>query len=182
MNRFAWIALSPVLLGATAQAARAIPALPSGPDGGPAIYCTATTSSCGTVPTIAGPDGTTSYASSGTGTFNVTINPVPGVQQPAILIYTNQGAAAFPAITPYGLLCIKNAGLHRVLPPIQPQGPLCGATYVFDFGNYIATQTVNPALLPPNLPATVDMQGWYRDAANPSSANLSNALGFVVTP
>ncbi len=147
----------------------------------PSLYCTATTSSCGTAPTIGGPAGSTSFAGSGPGTFDVTVTPVPGGQQPAILIYTNQGPAAFPAITPYGLLCIKNAGLHRVLPPMVPQGAPCSATYTFDFGNYIATQTVNPALLPPNLPATVDMQGWYRDAANPSSANLSNAMSFVVT-
>ncbi len=149
---------------------------------GPTLYCAANTSSCGTAPTIGGPSAATSFASSAPGTYDVTVTPVPGGLQPAIAIYTNEGPATFPAVTPYGPLCIQAGGLHRLMPSIVPAGAPCNATYTFDFGKHLATQTTNPALLPPNLPSSVDIQVWYRDETSPSGAHLSNAMSFTVTP
>lgn len=153
---------------------------------GPEIYCTAKTHSCGSVPTIGGPAGITSQATSGAGTFDVTCGPVnPGSF--GIMIYSTDGKLQPPLTTNYGLLCIGNT--FRVNPPSTGAvGGPCAATYTFDFGTYLATQSQNPALTPAGLAlsggAIVDMQVWYRDNGfpPPGNANFSNAMRFIVLP
>ncbi len=150
----------------------------------PEIYCTAKMTSCGSTPTIGGPSGITNQSTSGAGTYDVTCGLVdPGTF--GIIIYSTDGQTVPPAATVYGTLCIGNT--FRVNPPSTGAvGGPCAATYTFDFGTYLATQVANPALSPAGLAAsggaTVDMQVWYRDPPNPGTANLSNAMRFVVLP
>jgi len=150
----------------------------------PEIYCTAKMTSCGSTPTIGGPSGITDQSTSGAGTYDVTCGPVPPGTF-GIVIYSTDGKLVPPAATVYGTLCIGNT--FRVNPPSSGAvGGPCSAVYTFDFGTYLATQVSNPALTPAGLTAsggaTVDMQVWYRDPPNPGTANLSNAMRFVVLP
>ena len=151
---------------------------------GPSIYCTAKPSSCGTTPTISGPAASTSQSLAGPGSFDVTVGLVPSGFNPSILIYSTGGALATPINGPYGYLCIKpGTGFFRVLPPVQPSaGSGCDSTYVFDFGNYLATQMPDPFLKQPSLPRLVELQAWYRDPPSPNGANLSNAMTISVVP
>jgi len=152
---------------------------------GPEIYCTSKKSSCGSTPTIGAPAGMTSQAASGPGTFDVTCGPVPPGKY-GLVFYTTNGKRPLPVNISYGWLCIAD-GTFRVLPPSTGAvGGPCAATYTFDFGNYLATQVGNAALTPAGLAASggavVDMQVWYRDPPNPGTANLSNAMRFIVLP
>jgi len=148
------------------------------------IYCTAKMTSCGSVPTIGGPSGITDQSTSGPGTYDVTCGLVdPGTY--GIIIYSTDGKLVPPVASLYGTLCIGTT--FRVNPPSTGAvGGPCAATYTFDFGSYLATQSSNPALTPAGLALsggeTVDMQVWYRDPPNPGTANLSNAMRFVVLP
>lgn len=148
----------------------------------PAAYCTAKVSSCGTAPTITGPGPATSQGASGPGSYDISFGPVPGGPSPAIAIYTTNGPVANPVANAFGFLCINGTGMFRVPPAILASGAACSATYAVDFGNFLATQSADPALLPSNLPAIVDLQGWYRDPADPGFANLTNAITFQVDP
>jgi hypothetical protein len=149
----------------------------------PEYYCASKTTSCGSVPAIFGPDGLISQAAQGAGTFDVTLGLVePGTF--GIIIYSTDGKSVPPVVSAYGTLCIGNT--FRVNPPSTGVGGPCAATYTFDFGTYLATQSANPALTPAGLAvsggAVVDMQVWYRDPPNVGGANLSNAMRFVVLP
>ena len=148
----------------------------------PQTYCTSKPSSCGTAPFLMGPAASTSQGASGPGSFDITVDPVPGGNSPALAIYTTTGRQAVPILGALGFLCIDGGGLFRVLPPTGATGPACAASYVIDFGAFLATQTADAALLPPNLPAQVDLQAWYRDPPNVGGANLTHALSFEVTP
>src|SRR5688572_1083472 len=129
----------------------------------PAVYCTAKASSCGTQPTVGGPSSTASV-SAGAGSYDVSCGPVPGGLRPGVIVYTTNGAASAPLITSFGTLCIQmGAGFFRVPQPAFPAGTGCSAAYAFDFGAYLATQGVNPALV---AGASVDLQVWYRDPPN----------------
>ena len=145
----------------------------------PEIYCSAKASSCGTQPTLGGPSAMASV-SAGTGSFDVTCGPVPAGPKPGVIVYTTNGAALVPATTSFGTLCIQpGPGLFRVPQPALPVGAGCFASYAFDFGGYLAAQSVNPALA---AGATVDLQVWYRDPQNSGGANLSNAMSFGLLP
>jgi hypothetical protein len=149
------------------------------------IYCTAKMASCGSTPTIGGPSGITDQGTSGPGSYDVTCGLVdPGSF--GIMIYSTDGKLIPPAASIYGTLCLGGT-VFRVNPPSTGAvGGPCAATYTFDFGSYLATQTQNPALMPAGLASsggeTVDMQVWYRDILSPGGANLSNAMRFIVLP
>jgi hypothetical protein len=153
--------------------------------GGPEVYCTAKQTSCGSTPTIAGPAGITSQAASGAGTFDVTCGPVPPNNY-GLLIYSTSGKRPVPVNNSFGWLCIADQVFRALPPSTGAVGTGCDAFYTIDFGTYLATQTNNPALTPAGLAVSggeiVDMQLWYRDPPNPGTANLSNAMRFIVLP
>ena len=159
--------------------------LDAGCDNGPVIYCTSKVTSCSTTPTIGTASGITSQSASGTGTFDVTCGPVP-TGNFGLLIYSTAGQQP-PLVNSFGTICVNMAvGFNRITPPTYSAGPACDASYTFDFGDFLATQTVDPNLSPATLALTggqvVDMQCWYRDPPNPASANISNAMRFIVLP
>ncbi len=142
----------------------------------PTTYCTAKANSI--------PGCISSFATSGTpnisgGAFEISYVPVPGGLL-GLFVYTTQGAASAPNITPYGLLCIDNSSMFRT-PATQAGGTNgdCNGSYMHDFVQFFNTQTANPSLA---IGADVDMQCWYRDPPNPGSANLSNVLRFRACP
>jgi hypothetical protein len=145
------------------------------------VYCTAKPSSIpGCVPALQPP--CTASLSGGPGSADIVCGPVPGGSNPAILVYTTQGAAASPAQTPFGFLCIQTgAGFFRVGPPRFPGGSpgTCSGSYTFDFGAFLASGPKDPNLV---AGATVDVQIWYRDPANVGFANLSEAGRFQLEP
>ena len=155
----------------------------TGGNGGPRRYCASLPASLpNCVPDIGAATDTASVGG-GAGSYDVTVGPVPGGgAEPAILVYTTNGPQAVATTNPYGFLCITpGAGFFRVKPAIFATGTSgnCDGLYTWDFGGYLATQTLDPALV---AGATVDMQGWYRDTGNPGTANLSNAMTFFLIP
>ena len=148
-------------------------------DPGPTVYCTARTTSCGSTPTLSGPSAWASL-SAGAGSYDVACGPVPAGTNPGLVLYTTRGPAANPVGSPFGFLCIATGpGLFRIPQATMPQGIGCAASYTFDFGLHLATQTVDPNLV---AGATVDLQLWYRDPANTNGADLSDAMGFTLVP
>jgi hypothetical protein len=146
---------------------------------GPTVYCTAKTSSCGSAPTIAGPSAMASL-SAGSGSFDVTCGPVPGGASTSILFYSTGGPVLYPIQATLGFLCVTpGAQLFRVPGISLPVGAPCAAQYTYDFGNHLATQTLDPNLVAGTY---VDMQAWYRDPANPGASNFSNAMWFGLLP
>ena len=151
------------------------------PDCGVVTYCTSKpTSIAGCVPSIQVP--CSASLSGGAGSANVHCGPVPGGPQPGLLIYTTNGAAANPASTPFGFLCIQGgAGFFRVpLPSLAGGTPgTCSGSYTLDFGAYLAGPNPDTNLVPG---ATIDTQTWYRDPPNSGGANFSNAGRFTLLP
>jgi len=113
--------------------------------------------------------------------FQIDFGPVPG-QEIGVFLYTTQGPAAVPLVTSFGLLCIQTGeGFHRIQPAVNSRGTsgVCDGTLSMDFNAFFATQTGDPLLV---AGAQVDLQVWYRDPPNPGTANLSNALQFIMCP
>jgi hypothetical protein len=148
----------------------------------PLVYCTSKASSIpGCTPSLGGPSSLASV-SSGAGTYTTVCAPVPGGSQPGLSFYTTNGPLGTPISNAFGWLCITTGpGLLRLPPPGVPGGTpgQCDGMYLFDLGDYLATQTINPALVPG---ARMDLQWWYRDPANPGTANFSNALSVQLVP
>ncbi len=139
-------------------------------------YCTAKANS---IPGCVSSFSTLGTPSVSGGQFLINYGPAPGGLT-GLYIYTTQGAAAIPASTPFGFLCINTSGMVRT-PAILGGGSsgTCTGNYTLDFINFFNTQTVNPNLV---IGSTVDLQAWYRDPPNPGSANLSNAMKFLLCP
>lgn len=139
-------------------------------------YCTSKPSSIsGCVPVLQATG--TPNASSGSG-FVVSTTPTLGAKA-GLFIYTTQGPLGTPISNPYGFLCI-GTGLKRIASQNSGGTPgLCDGQLQVDFNLYYATQTGDPSLVPG---ATVDLQAWYRDPADPAGANLTNTGAFVMCP
>jgi plastocyanin len=139
-------------------------------------YCTSKPSSLpGCVPVLQAAG--TPSASAGSG-FTVSTTPTLGAKV-GLFLYTTQGPLGTPISNAFGFLCI-GAGLKRVAS--QNSGGtngLCNGQLQIDFNQYYATQTGDPSLVPG---ASVDLQAWYRDPADPGGANLTNAGAFVMCP
>ena len=157
----------------------------AGCDNGPVVYCTSKLTSCNTTPSIGAAAGVTSQSASASGTFDVTCGPVPAGNF-GLLIYSTAGQMP-PLVNQFGTICVNmSVGFNRITPPGKGIGPACDALYTFDFGDFLATQVVDPNLSPATLALTggqvVDMQCWYRDPPNVGAANISNAMRFIVLP
>jgi hypothetical protein len=149
-----------------------------GCDGSVATYCTSKpTSIPGCLPSLA-LDGVPS-ASAPLG-CTVSVVDVPGGNV-GLFLYTTNGAAATPIVTPFGSLCIQSGpGLFRI--GMQSGGGtsgVCDGGYAIDFNQHMHTQLIDPALA---AGASVDLQCWYRDPPNPGQANLTAALRFQICP
>jgi hypothetical protein len=155
-------------------------------DAGPDIFCTARTTSCGSVPTIGGPAGSLDL-NAGTGTFNVTNGPCPDPPAggPGILIHTAAGEDLTPSSLPFGFLCINTPFFRGPVATAVSGGPTnCDANYTWNFGLYAATNAGLFGLVAGN---TLHMQPWCRDPANSVNppggvANLSTGLATDIVP
>ncbi len=150
------------------------------------IYCTARTTSCGTVPSVGGPAGAVSL-SGGAGSFTVTngLCPDSPLGLVGVLIHTFNGRNPTPPFLAFGFLCI-NAPLFRGPATSNNAGglPPCDSTYTWDFGAYAAANAGTMGLIAGN---TLDIQPWSRDPANTvnppgGNANLSNSLATTIVP
>jgi len=152
---------------------------------GPEIYCDSKPNSCFVVPTIGGPTGLTSQGTSATGTYDMTVAPVPAAKF-GLLFYSNGGKKPVPVLSTYGTLCVDTGTPVYRLPLITSTGTGCNGVFTVDFGGYLATQTANPLLTAAGLAVSgvevVDAQFWYRDPLAPGGANYSNAIRFLVVP
>jgi hypothetical protein len=111
--------------------------------------------------------------------FALRYGPVPGAEL-GLLLYTTAGAAAVPAQTVFGELCLQQGAIFRT-PSVDLGGTsgTCDGALAFDFNAFADSQTADPTLVPG---ATVDLQAWYRDPPNAGGANLSQALRFTLLP
>lgn len=110
--------------------------------------------------------------------FTVSAEPVPG-QNFGLYLYSLNGAAANPLVTPFGSLCLNTSGMKRI--GAQSGGGtlgVCDGGYTFDF-NTLASAGLDPAL---TTGVTVDTQVWYRDTPNPGGANFTEAGSFTYCP
>ncbi len=152
--------------------------------GGPAIYCTARTSSCGSVPSIDGPAHTATLTA-GSGSYNVTCGLVPDspTAGPGVLIHTPAGSDPTPAALPFGFLCINSPFFRGpVTGPVSGGPGNCDSTYLWNFGLYLQVNAGMFGFLPGN---TCDIQAWYRDPSNAANApfgaaNFSNAMTVLI--
>jgi hypothetical protein len=139
---------------------------------GPAVFCTGKINSQGCTPQI----GFSGHATStGSAPFQISaINELPG--KPGLLIY-GPGKQFQPFQG--ALLCVQSP-IKRVGAQIASGSGVCGGTYSFDFGAYLASGP-QPQLFPGALIAS---QWWSRDQQDPSGwgSGLSDALFFGVAP
>ena len=140
-------------------------------DDGPEIYCTAKVNSLGCTPAIAWSGSPSVSAGSG---FVVSATKVLS-KAPALFLYSRFGPAATPMQG--GYLCVATpfkrvAGLNA-----GNAGP-CNGVLSLDFNTYAASG-VDPKLV---SGTTVHGQYWSRDALDPYSSNLTNAVSFTLGP
>jgi hypothetical protein len=150
------------------------------------IYCTARTTSCGTVPSIGDPGGPLDI-NAGSGSWNITNGPCPDAPAggPGILIHTAAGPDPTPNALPFGFLCINTPFFRGpVAAPVNGGAGTCDSNYTWNFGAYAATNAGMFGLVAGN---SINVQPWCRDpnnSVNPPGgvANLSNALQSTIVP
>lgn len=143
------------------------------------VYCTAGTTTHGCVPSIAAYGTPSASASSG---FTITVSAVEGMKQGIIFYGINQTGFtphAWGAGSSY--LCVKSPTQRTHTQSSGGTFNQCDGVLALDWNAYIAA---NPGALgaPFSPGSSVYAQGWFRDPAAAKTTNLSNALGFVVTP
>ncbi len=150
------------------------------------VYCTARTTSCGTVPSVAAPAGPLDIGAAA-GSYTVTNGPCPDspLGLVGILIHTFNGGNPTPPFIAFGFLCI-NAPQFRGPATSNNAGgaPPCDSVYSWDFQSYVNANAGTMGLVAGN---TLDFQPWSRDPANTvnppgGNANLSNAMGTTLIP
>jgi hypothetical protein len=154
--------------------------------GGNQIYCTARTTSCGSVPSIGGPTGPLDL-SAGSGSYNVTNGPCPDAPAggPGILIHTAAGPDPTPNAVAFGFVCINTPFFRGPAALPVSGGPgNCDSTYTWNFGLYATTNAGMFGLVAGN---SLDLQPWCRDpnnAVNPpnGTANFANAMSTTIVP
>jgi hypothetical protein len=142
--------------------------------GGVGTFCTSRPSSLpNCTPSLSGPG--SSVSKSGAPAYNVVASPVPGGGgKPGILIYTKNGLLGSPANTPFGELCLNQflrAGAFASVP--GGTSGVCDGSYSWDFAAIAAFYgqiVVNDV---------IHIQAWYRDPANPGTANFTQGIGPI---
>jgi hypothetical protein len=148
-------------------------------DGGPFVYCTAKTNSCGALPAISFTGAPSVAATSG---FVIEASGARA-SRPGLLLYGPNGPAnvAFDG----GTLCVTPAGIRRgpaVLSIGGTPGPLCDAVFRLDLNAFASGNAGgNPAAFLQTLGQRVNVQWWGRDNTIVGSF-LSDAIQLNVCP
>jgi len=143
--------------------------------GGPGTFCTSKPSSLpGCTPTLLGAGATVSK--SGLPLYGLTASPVPGGNQPGLLIDTRAGLLSSPLSTSFGFLCLDNflrASAFARLPGGSKGA--CDGSYSWDLAA-ISAYYANI-----HVGDTLHLQAWYRDIGYtpPGNANFTNGFGPV---
>jgi len=141
-----------------------------GGGGGVGTFCTSKPSSIpGCIPSVSGSG---NVITKGGIYYHIDAGPVPGGNQPGILLYTATPYSG-AVITPFGYVCVSP--FWRGFPGDTPGGNKgqCDGMYTFDFQTMVNAN--GQIMVGDNLSAQV----WYRDPQNQGYANLTHGIGPV---